>query len=63
MTEQSTATLLESTTTYAGDLEGHLDDLVERLDGTEEGLAVFAREHLRHAISDLEEIDLEEGSE
>lgn len=60
MSEHSVENLIVSTKTYAGDLEGHLDDLVDHLDGDDEGRAIYAREHVRHAISDLKKIDSQE---
>lgn len=43
---------------YFRDLEGHVDDLYERAEGTQtQGHVLFARDRLRQAIAELEEIE------
>ena len=61
MTEQDVDNLLTSVKTYARDLEGHVDDLYEQAEGTQtRGHVLFARDRLRQAIAELEQI--EEGA-
>ena len=52
--------LARSIKAYARDLEGHLDNLEAMIDGQAEGYALFARDRIRQAISELENIDAEE---